>query len=454
MKKILYLFLILISSECFANGPFLQLCKIFYEENLEIKAVEDSIKLARLNKNEAYSLLIPEISIAGGIDYSQNDFEKEYPDYGKLSANINQYLFWGANLSLSGSFYYSKILEDEKKQYEPGAQVYAVYTQSLAPYFLSFGQRNPDFYIGKLNYLIQLENKKNVVFTQIQYFLQLYLNYKKLIKNLEIQNKYLILCEESYLAEKQILNNNSGSLLNLYEKHQKLINVSNNLLSLEKQKEKTINQFEKLLNHKIDEELLELILNESLQADWEKDFISYFDFWNIDLALKAGENIEEYEIEKEKNLYVLKRQTYAPKLKVIADCSYSVSDKHNLEVSVELDFSTLFSPENLNLKREYKITKKNEVEKVFQTKQENIKLREENEHALAILLENQKQLENEYEFIKRLYADYKEVYNKGNCSKLDFLSMEINYLQTQQEMEDLKNQILYYSILLNVEISE
>lgn len=455
MKKIISILLFLYTIPVSAESFFQLLCSTFYKENLSIKKDFMEEKLYRIRKNEQYIKVLPKINLYGSLYYSEENFEKEYPEYAKLWTEINQDFLWGSKLSLTGEFSYNNISEEDNKyEYEGQTSVSATFIQSMAPYIFSFPIKNPEFYINKLNYLSTVAKVKYDSFNIINKFLLTYLDYKELKRQIEIKYKNLIYYEELFSSEKQLYDAEKGSYINLYDKNQKLLSEKNEYENLKKQEEQFILAFQEFCNYMLTFQETKTLLEKSESEAWADIFFDFFPEWNIDNFFDYEQQINNYDLDKIKTQFLYNRQTYAPKIILSASCSYNSTNKHNFELCVGFDFSSVFTPENLNLKKEYNLQKQILLDSIQLKVKKNDDLKNTYLQNLKYFNLKSDQLSERLDFAETLYKDYEDLYRSGKCSKLDLMSAELNYLQIKNELMNNNDKIFYYNLLLKVEISK
>ena len=430
---------------------FYNLCKTFMTENLNIKEAELLEKKAKTEKNATLALLLPALSIEGGLFYAYENFQKEYPCVAEISGAVNQYFLGGSNLKISGQFLYSSK-EANTPDYEPSASASMYLQQSLCPYWLSFGAKNPDFYIPKQNYNYALENKKYTNKILLNDFLLQFLEYKTIFKKKKIANMNKDIYTEYHEAGLKMYSKGNITFQNLQDINQKYYATIEEYESIIIEMNTCINNFSKLLNYKYDFSAMQSWLELCVEEPWEMIFTKLFPEWNYDEILKNESNMKNIELNIQKSKYLLQRQNLAPKLIIGADCEYDVENKHTFSVSLGLDFSNLFSPANLTQKKEYKIEKSILLEKKSLSENYNQTIKDTYLQKLDLLTAKYNYLSEEYNSLEKIYKDYQMQYKRGNCSKLDLKNMELLVEESKMKLDNCADNISYYSLLLNIEI--
>lgn len=432
---------------------FYKLCKLFINENLNIKEAEMLEMEAKSEKNAALALLLPALSFEGTLFYDYEDFKKEYPLAGEITGKITQYFLGGSNLSITGEYIYSS-LEKNVVNYEQSASISVYLYQSFCPYWLSIGAKNPDFYIPKLNYEYSTANKKYTKNTQLNNFILDYIEYKNLLRSKTLSEKNKAFYSEYKDAAINLYSDGNITLQNLEEINQKYYNALREYNSTIIKFDFCINNFCKLLNYKYDYNEIADLLNKSLEEPWEMIFKSLFPEWNFDELSATESNMQNTEIQLHKSRYLQQRQNLAPQFSLAANCDYDAEYKHSFSISIGLDLSNLFSPNNLTQKKKYKMERTMLLEKLNLSDYNNQTNKKTYSQNLELLFADYNYFTQECQALKEILNDYLIIYNKGNCSLLELMNIELLYIQSENNLEDCIDKISYYSLLLNIEISK
>lgn len=435
----------------YSQSSFEIICKTIIKENPDIKNAENELSAAKTQKYAPLALLLPAISFQGSLYYNYDTFQKEYPNEGEITANISQYFLGGSTLTISGTFDYYNT-EANTCSYEPAANSSLYLTQSLCPWWLSIKGKNPDFYIPKLNYINVQTSVSLTEFRTLKDFLLLFLDYKTLIQKIDISEKAKNYYKEYYEANLELFKKGNTSFINLFDINEKYVEACDNYDSLLNEKNTYINQFCQLTGNVYDKNSMENLLSSSIKETWDEVFRALFPHWNYDNYMLLSEKLNDTSLKYEKSNYLSKRQQLAPKLIAGVTCDYDIETKHNFSVSIGMDLSTLFSPQTLCLKKNYEMEKKKLELQKRNSSALNQNIKEEYEENLMLLKQQCSNLEMEFKALEKIYVDYQHFYKNGNCSKLDFLNIELMYYQIKNSLTVCKDKLSYYFLILNIEI--
>lgn len=449
MKKYIVLSILLLCfTKCFANESFEVLCFDVFQKNIDMQEAKKNTKLSKSKRIANLALLLPAISVEGSLSYNYEIFQKEYPETAQVSLNLSQYFIGGSTLNLSGTYTYYTT-ESNTINYENAASASLYLTQSLNPWWFSLNFVNPDFYIPKLYYLISKQKEFCMEYQVMTDFLRSFIEYKALLSQIELQQKNYNYYKEMYEASLSLFNNGNTAYINLFDTYQKYYEVGLNFEALKERKKNMINDFCRLTSYAYSQADMEKVLEKALNENWKDIFIKNYSYLTLSKFLENSENIVQNSIKYDKNVYLLQRQEAAPKMSVGINCNYDVISKHNFSVSVGFDFSSLFSPSYLTLKKDYKLNKKINENQFSNTKNTNQNTKESYEKTFYELQKQYLDCVQEYNNFEKIYFDYEKLYEKQMCSKLDFMNIELLYFQLKVKLETIYDEFFYYAVVLS-----
>lgn len=450
MKKIILFMLLSLSAKLYCqDSTLLFMCQEALKNNMQIKQAEENYISAKKYYTASFFQYMPMFILEGDSSFYKMDFKKlreektEFviPDYYSANGTVYQKIPGGAELRVTPVY---------DSNNTAGVSVY--YSQSLFPYWLKFGAKNPDLYSGKLQKKMAAENlemsKHEILDAMIQYFI----NYRDLRNRINLAEEKLELYRQ--VAENYSVINRSGegSYQDYFTAQQNSYGAAMELKGLAVQRELLEKEILDFINTqgvtKESSFFFEKILTEN---NWAENFKNEYE-WNYEQTISSV--IEQVKINTaymDSNFLKL-RQNLSPSLTLSADCYVEKEGNHSFDVSVGLNLSQLFSPEKLTYRSEYKRKKKlqNEINEITITSLLDSKKNKEKE--LDVLKEKLIYLNEQKDFIENYYKDSIQLYAERQMSALEFTQIKIAVKEVENNEKHLKDLINYYQLLLNFNV--